>query len=106
MIDLKDMTQEELEDLRVRIDRRMVELEKEKRVAALNAMREIAKDHGVSLEEMVKLASGSVSMSTSSLPAKYRDPENPANTWTGRGRKPKWLVAALENGDDLKKFEI
>lgn len=35
---------------------------------------------------------------------KYRHPENPALTWSGRGRKPQWFVAALEAGktaDDL-----
>jgi DNA-binding protein H-NS len=25
--------------------------------------------------------------------AKYRDPANPANTWTGRGRMPQWVQA-------------
>jgi DNA-binding protein H-NS len=36
--------------------------------------------------------------------AKYRHPENPSLTWSGRGRKPLWFVAALEAGksaDDL-----
>ncbi|MFX8797513.1 H-NS histone family protein, partial [Acinetobacter baumannii] len=27
---------------------------------------------------------------------KYRDPENPANTWTGRGRMPRWMAAATK----------
>jgi hypothetical protein len=30
------------------------------------------------------------------VPPKYRDPKNPANTWTGRGRKPRWLAAATK----------
>ena len=25
---------------------------------------------------------------------KYRDPKNPENTWTGRGRMPRWMTAA------------
>jgi DNA-binding protein H-NS len=28
----------------------------------------------------------------------HRNPDNPAQTWTGRGRKPRWLVAALDAG--------
>ena len=27
---------------------------------------------------------------------KYRNPENPAEQWTGRGRQPAWFVAALK----------
>jgi DNA-binding protein H-NS len=29
---------------------------------------------------------------------KYRNPENPAETWTGRGREPKWFQAARARG--------
>jgi len=36
----------------------------------------------------------------------YRDPENPENTWTGRGRKPRWLVAALEAGKSIEEYKI
>ena len=35
---------------------------------------------------------------------KYRDPADPSVTWSGRGRKPLWFAAALENGkseDDM-----
>ncbi|WP_354540899.1 H-NS histone family protein [Roseovarius sp. MBR-6] len=31
--------------------------------------------------------------------AKYRHPENPALTWSGRGRKPQWFVEALDAGN-------
>jgi DNA-binding protein H-NS len=41
-----------------------------------------------------------------SVPPKYRNPENPAETWTGRGRQPKWVVAKLAEGKNLKDFEI
>lgn len=30
------------------------------------------------------------------VPPKYRNPDNPAETWTGRGRQPKWVQEALE----------
>lgn len=38
--------------------------------------------------------------------AKYRNPDNPSETWTGRGRKPNWLVARLGKGAKLDDFEI
>jgi DNA-binding protein H-NS len=30
---------------------------------------------------------------------KYRDPANPANTWTGRGRMPQWVADLNAKGD-------
>ena len=38
--------------------------------------------------------------------AKYRNPENPSETWAGRGLKPRWLKAALEAGKNLDDFLI
>jgi DNA-binding protein H-NS len=37
---------------------------------------------------------------------KYRNPENPAETWAGRGLKPRWLAAALKSGKKLDDFMI
>jgi DNA-binding protein H-NS len=37
---------------------------------------------------------------------KYRNPENSAETWAGRGLKPRWLAAALKTGKNLEDFSI
>jgi len=37
---------------------------------------------------------------------KYRNPDNPAETWAGRGLKPRWLAAALKTGRKLEDFSI
>src|SRR5882757_1135683 len=37
---------------------------------------------------------------------KYRNPENPGETWAGRGLKPRWLAAALKSGKKLDDFSI
>jgi DNA-binding protein H-NS len=37
---------------------------------------------------------------------KYRNPENLAETWAGRGLRPRWLVAALKGGKKLDDFAI
>jgi DNA-binding protein H-NS len=37
---------------------------------------------------------------------KYRNPENPAETWAGRGLKPRWLTAAMKGGKSLVDFAI
>ena len=33
---------------------------------------------------------------------KYRNPANKQETWTGRGRQPKWVVALLKAGKKLE----
>ena len=40
------------------------------------------------------------------VPPKYRNPDNPAETWAGRGLKPRWLTAALKSGKKLEQFAI
>jgi DNA-binding protein H-NS len=37
---------------------------------------------------------------------KYRNPDNPEETWTGRGRQPRWVQAALAQGRSLAEFAI
>ena len=40
------------------------------------------------------------------MPAKYRNPQNPDETWTGIGRSPKWVQAILaERGIDMEAFK-
>jgi DNA-binding protein H-NS len=37
---------------------------------------------------------------------RYRDPRNPFNTWSGRGKAPPWLQELLDKGRKLEDFEI
>ena len=37
---------------------------------------------------------------------KYRNPKNPAETWSGRGRLPRWLRPQLRGGRKLDDFLI
>ena len=52
----------------------------------------MAKAHGFDIDELFGQGR------KGSVPVKYRDPKDPANTWTGRGRMPRWLVAATKGG--------
>ena len=38
--------------------------------------------------------------------AKYRNPNEPSETWSGRGKQPRWLAAALEAGHTIDEFVI
>lgn len=40
------------------------------------------------------------------IPPKYQNPENPLETWAGRGKTPKWMAAALKKGKKQEDFLI
>jgi DNA-binding protein H-NS len=37
---------------------------------------------------------------------KYQNPEVPSETWSGRGKQPRWLVLALKAGGTIEDFKI
>jgi DNA-binding protein H-NS len=37
---------------------------------------------------------------------KYRNPNEPSETWSGRGKQPRWLAAALKTGHAIEEFAI
>ena len=37
---------------------------------------------------------------------KYQNPSAPEETWSGRGKQPRWLVSALEAGGKVEDFRI
>jgi DNA-binding protein H-NS len=37
---------------------------------------------------------------------KYRNPKEPFETWSGRGKQPRWLAAALNTGRTIEEFMI
>lgn len=69
-------------------------------------MAELAKREGFTLEDVFgkKLFSGRGYRS--SMQAKYRNPEDSTQTWTGRGRKPNWMVQRLNKGASLDEFRV
>jgi DNA-binding protein H-NS len=37
---------------------------------------------------------------------KYRNPDDASETWSGRGKQPRWLVALLKTGKQIEEFRI
>jgi DNA-binding protein H-NS len=103
-MDLSEMTYPELEKHQKDVEAAMRNLDKTRKSDAKKAVRKTAKDHGFTVEELFDLPAKKSTAAAS--PPKYRNPKNPDETWTGKGRKPKWLAAALEDGADLSSFEI
>lgn len=59
-------------------------------------------EYNLSIEEITEKASPKKG---AKVAAKYRNPET-GHTWTGRGRQPKWVEAALASGKTLDDLVI
>ena len=88
------MSLAELEQLQKDVAKAITAAESTRKKDALKAAKAAAKEMGFDLEDLM---SGGAKSSASVAP-KYQHPENPELTWSGRGRKPKWYVEALESG--------
>jgi DNA-binding protein H-NS len=96
---LEKLSYGELGDLRNRVDRMMVDKRNSAREELRRNISTLLKDHGLSIQDLFgRGRKGTVAV-------KYRDPKNPENTWTGRGRMPRWLVAATK-GNKVKREEF
>ena len=107
MQDIDDLSVEELTKLRARADV-LIESKKDQKVEdAYNAIVEIAKNVGLSLEALIEFgASKQKKAPRKVVEPRYRNVNNAEQTWTGRGKQPRWLVAELEKGAKLEDFVI
>ena len=90
-MDLNTLTLKELKKLRKDVDKAIADFETRKKREALSELEKKAAELGFSLSELT----GTAKAKKVSAP-KYRNPNDPDQTWTGPGRIPLWMKA-LEN---------
>jgi DNA-binding protein H-NS len=102
-VDLSKLSLDELQTLARDVETEIVTRRETERERVLQQMRELAASIGTTPEELLgpggKARAGKVE-------AKYRHPDDPALTWTGRGKRPAWLTEALAAGKTLDDFVI
>ena len=120
-IDLNGLSARELEALIAQAKKRKTTLSKRKPVAVVRKkLTALARAEGYSIAELF----GGAAPKPAAAPAaakgrkttkgyklgkvepKYRNPNNPAETWAGRGQQPKWLAAETAKGRELNEFLI
>lgn len=106
-IELNHLSVQELEKL---IADAQALLEVKRVDAVKNAKAEIEKiaaDLGLSVEALLGLK-GAKGPKKDKKPVavKYRNPADATQTWTGRGKRPKWLEVAIANGATLESFAV
>lgn len=95
-INIKGMSKAQLGDLVKRAQARQSELSKGELMAARKKVQNIAKEGGFDLNDLIG-RSPSTNSNQKSV-AKFRNPSDAAQTWSGRGKRPHWFNAALASG--------
>lgn len=119
-MDITKLSSKELADLISQAQKRKRVLAKRKPINQVrNQINKIVRASGYSFQELFGTASATVASTPrkaavkskgprkgSKVEPKYRDPANAENTWSGRGKQPRWLAAYTEQGRNLNDFLI
>ena len=98
----EDMPLKELLVVEARVKKAIAQAKDRERTELKQQIEAMAQDSGFSVSEL--FAGRSTKGKT--VAPKYMNPQNKSETWTGRGRKPRWLVAKLNSGASLEDFAI
>jgi len=103
MKSLQDMSVHELKNLIKSAQERIEEVEALEQLKTMERIQDLAKQAG--LEVTLRPAGKGGRRRVNGTP-KYRNPANAQETWSGRGRKPKWVESALSAGKSLKDLAV
>jgi DNA-binding protein H-NS len=96
---MEKMSLAELSKMQADIGRMKAEKQNSERAAVREKIMSLAKEHGFDIHELFG-RKGNGNGTRGKVAVKYRD--NAGNTWTGRGRMPRWMVAATKGGKAKK----
>jgi DNA-binding protein H-NS len=99
---LKSMSIAKLQDLRSQVEAAIAEKTKSRRHELETELSKLTSYAGAARRGRPAGRGGP----RGSVAPKYRNPDNPGETWAGRGLRPRWLVAALKGGKKLEDFAI
>ena len=119
-IDLDRLSAKELQALITQARKRKTTLDKRKPIAAVRSkLTRLAKADGYSIAELFGDANTTSAPRAAKAPRtttkgrklgkvepKYSNPANASETWSGRGKQPKWLAALTAQGRKADEFAI
>ncbi|ATU46551.1 DNA-binding protein [Acinetobacter junii] len=105
--DISDLSVEDLKRLQAEAEALIASKKDQAIEDAYNQIIAIAENVGYSVEELLELGEQKRKKTTrKAVEPRYRNKNNAEETWTGRGKQPRWLVAELEKGAKLEDFLI
>jgi len=95
---LEEYSAADLKAMQPEIDRLIKAKEKQEKDDIRKKLANMAAESGYSIDDL--FTAGKVTK-VGTVKPKYYNPEDPQQTWTGRGRQPLWVKDALESGKTL-----
>ncbi|MYM93708.1 H-NS histone family protein [Duganella vulcania] len=105
-MDLSNMSSADLRNLQEQVKRELKQRESQDLAKAREQILAIAQSVGVPLKELVGSGSGGTRAKTGSVAPRYRNPADPSQLWTGRGRQPKWVKEWVDAGKDIAGLKV
>lgn len=102
-MNLNTYSLDDLQKLIAEAESALEKRQREQRAEVVAQMRKLAASVGIDFEIV---AGESKKRSARTTAAKYRNPADPSQTWTGRGPKPKWFKEALAAGKTPEQMAI
>ena len=104
MADYQNLSESELQAVIESAEKALKNLQANKRKDVIAKIKELAASIDVVVE--IHDADKKSVRKGVKVPVKYRHPEDPEKTWTGRGVMPTWLQALINAGRDRSEFEV
>ena len=105
--DISDLSVEDLKRLQAEAEVLIANKKDQAVEDAYNQIVAIAQSVGFTVEELLEAGEQKRKKVTrKAVEPRYRNKNNSAETWTGRGKQPRWLVAELDKGAKLEDFLI
>jgi DNA-binding protein H-NS len=107
--DLSGLSLRALQNLEQSVAKAIHDYEGRRKEKAVRALMDTAAKHGFTLVDIFGAVAVSRLQGTRTRqPArpKFRNPEHPDQTWSGRGMKPRWVVRQLNAGKSLDDLSI
>lgn len=108
-INLESMSVAELQQLAKDVEKAIDQKKNHEAKTTLEEVKALVTSRGFDLDELMQLAAAKrnggpgAKKVLGKAPVKYRDPSNPENVWSGRGKLPGWMVKAMEGGKKSKE---
>jgi len=104
-IDVDKLSLKDLMELDQKVQKAIATIKEHERADLKSKIEKMAAESGFAMSELFTAPRRGVPKG-STLTPKYANPDNASETWAGRGRKPKWLVAKMDKSGSIDKFLI
>ncbi|EIJ36207.1 histone family protein nucleoid-structuring protein H-NS [Thiothrix nivea DSM 5205] len=101
-VDISSLSVAELEKLKGSIDSAIANRRDTELLSLRQTIEEMVEEAGFTLDEVMQARSGKKRV----IKPKYKNPNSPEQTWSGRGRKPGWVEEWVGSGHSLDECLI